>query len=967
MHKNFTYPIQHFNIRNLLHNGFEPIHATNKYCVYWWNEIPLGHCWNDEIDKSNKQIPERLIWNVVHDSLRFYCSQQKSINFDDLKSSWHHHDYTYCSTLLEKLFLYPSQSDNSVAADVSLVICTRNRPLQLKNCLDSLVGLSLQPAEVIVVDNAPDNNETKEIVSECPHVKYVLEERKGLDIARNTGWQNAISPIIAYTDDDVRLHKDWIKQIAVAFNHPRVQAVTGLVLAEEINTEAQYIFEKYWSFNRGYCHIYYNTDYFKKHIKKGVPAWDVGAGANMAFRRSILQSTGGFDPRLDVGAAGCSGDSEMWYRLLAEGWTIHYSPGTIAYHQHRKEKRDLKRQIYFYMRGAATSLLIQHQRYRHRGNLYHLYRRLPAHYFFSLLMKVRYPAALNYSTLTQEVTGCIAGIFYFLLHKKYLPPHYADTFAGNNESNPLVSVIITTYNHAKYLPDSMNSVSIQTYKKREIIVVDDGSIDDTEKIVAGYPQVRYIKQENKGLAAARNTGIFNSNGDFIVFLDADDLLYPHALSENLKHFDRHPECAFISGWHDRVNENKELIETYESSQPDRDHYNALLQGNYIGMHAAVMYRREILHHFLFDETLPACEDYDLYLRIAKNNPVFSHAERLAAYRIHHHNMSNNVSLMLSEAKETLSKNYLPLKEKESKPYFLRGKKNWRRYYAREIYKHIGYPHYKLSVADGKIVLANLPLPLFKLFLHKTINKSRRFLQKNILAMKERVRRILGKGYKTLVPPLGKIRMGDMRRTIPLSREFGYDRGGPVDRYYIENFLLDNAIHIKGNVLEVGDNAYTHAYGKEKVIKSDVLHIDASNPGATIVGDLSHADHVASEQFDCIVLTQTLHLIYDFKAAIYHCHRLLKHGGVLLMTVPGISQIDYGEWGNTWYWSFTGKAIQKLLSEYFNPADTLVQTYGNVLAASAFLYGMGQHEITDKEKNENDPHYQVIITAKAIKN
>lgn len=742
------------------------------------------------------------------------------------------------------------------------------------------------------------------------------------------------------------------------------------MFAQEINTAAQYIFEKYWPFNRGYCDIDYNMNYFKQHLKKGVPAWDIGAGANMAFRRSVLQSTGGFDPRLDVGAAGCSGDSEMWYRLLAEGWNIHYSPRAIAYHQHRREKRDLKRQIYFYMRGAAASLLIQHQRYGHRGNLHHLYRKLPSHYLFSLLMKMRYPVESSYGTLRQEITGCISGIFYFLSHKKYPSGGYAESFPENNQSNPLVSVIITAYNHAKYLPDSINSVLIQTYKEIEVVVVDDGSTDDTEKVVADYSSVKYIKQQSKGLAAARNTGIFNSEGDFLAFLDADDLLYPNAIYGNLRYFKQHAECAFISGWHDRINENKKLIETYESPQPVSDHYNALLQGNYVGMHAAVMYRKEIFDYFLFDETLPACEDYDLYLRIARRYPVFSHAEKLAAYRIHDHNMSNNVSLMLRQAKKVLTRSYRSSKNPEAKMFFIQGKKNWSQYYAREIYRRIAYhhlyPYYKISTADAKIVLFTLLLKIVKLLLHKTINRGQRFLQKNILAMKESIRKILGKGVRTSVPHLGKIKMGDLRRTFPLSREFGYDRGGPVDRYYIENFLAENAGYIKGHALEIGDNFYTHAYGKDKVIKSDVLHIDASNPNATIVGDLSHADEVASEQFDCIVLTQTLHLIYDFRSAIYHCHRLLKPGGALLMTVPGISQIDYGEWGNTWYWSFTGKAIQKLLSEYFNPVDTLVQTHGNVLAASAFLYGMGQHEISNKEKDENDPHYQVIITARAIK-
>ncbi|MGH2645705.1 MAG: methyltransferase domain-containing protein, partial [Chitinophagaceae bacterium] len=357
---------------------------------------------------------------------------------------------------------------------------------------------------------------------------------------------------------------------------------------------------------------------------------------------------------------------------------------------------------------------------------------------------------------------------------------------------------------------------------------------------------------------------------------------------------------------------------------------ALLRGNYIGMHAAVMYRREIFDTFLFDETLPACEDYDLYLRIAKKYPVFSHNEKLAAYRMHSNNMSKDIGLMLKQVKIVLRKN-VDLKNVEVKRNYKEGKKNWTEYYSREMYRRIAfgylYPGYKRNLKDLLFVTAKMPKQMIRLFMHKATSMFKR---------------------NKITPKPGKVSLGDLRRTIPVSKEFGYDRGGPVDRYYIENFLKENSEYIRGNTLEIGDNTYTLAYGGNQVTQSDILYIDDSNPQATIIGDLSTADHIPSNQFECIVLTQTLHLIYDFRAAIGQCHRILKTGGTLLLTVPGITQIDYGEWGDTWYWSFTGRAIQRLLLDYFDSENLIVQTHGNVLAATAFLYGLGQKEITDQE-------------------
>jgi len=221
-------------------------------------------------------------------------------------------------------------------------------------------------------------------------------------------------------------------------------------------------------------------------------------------------------------------------------------------------------------------------------------------------------------------------------------------------------------------------------------------------------------------------------------------------------------------------------------------------------------------------------------------------------------------------------------------------------------------------------------------------------------------------YRSYKPATGKVKAGDMDRVHPFSTEFGFDRGGPVDRYYIENFLLKEAGHIKGRCLEIGDNEYSLLYGKDKIVQSDILHVNASNKKATFIGDLSDAPQIDDNLFDCIVLTQTLHLIYDFKAALITCHRILKPGGTLLLTSPGITPIDHGSWKSTWYWSFTEAAILKLATETFPEGDIQTCSFGNVFTATAFLYGMGITEVSAEKLTYHDPHFQVIITLKATK-
>jgi len=211
-----------------------------------------------------------------------------------------------------------------------------------------------------------------------------------------------------------------------------------------------------------------------------------------------------------------------------------------------------------------------------------------------------------------------------------------------------------------------------------------------------------------------------------------------------------------------------------------------------------------------------------------------------------------------------------------------------------------------------------------------------------------------------------VRFGSLRRTTPISRHFGYDRGNPVDRTYIEDFLSRHASDIRGRVLEVGDNSYTTRFGGARVTLSEVLHVDPAAPNVTYCTDLAEGNGIPDSSFDCIVLTQTLHLIFDLEKAAKTLHRILKPGGVLLLTVPGVSSVDRGEWGGTWFWSFTQASLGRVLQKEFRQSSVAIATYGNVLSATAFLYGLAGDELRSHELNACDPQIPVIVAARAVK-
>jgi SAM-dependent methyltransferase len=425
----------------------------------------------------------------------------------------------------------------------------------------------------------------------------------------------------------------------------------------------------------------------------------------------------------------------------------------------------------------------------------------------------------------------------------------------------------------------------------------------------------------------------------------------------------------------------------------------------------VMYRRAVFDDVGgCDGSVSACADYDHYLRVARRYPVQRHGEQVAEYRQHRANMSRDYALMLTSALTVLhrQRKFVKANEHYRRAYEI-GDRYWRRYYGDPLVGEV-----RTYMREGKWERALRGLSVLGRYYRQGIilllggkrmqwhklsqelrtcseqlqasNQKVRELRGELKQQRQRANRLAKRSKGVLEqkgkadphkqdggsgrrgrPPVGKVDFGSLRRLNPISTMFGYDRGRPIDRYYIEEgFLARYGDDIRGQVLEIGDASYTQEFGGERVRVSDVLHVDQSNPQATIVADLSRADHIPSDTFDCIILTQTLHLIYDVRSAIQTLQRILKPEGVLLATFPGISQIARDRWGEQWYWAFTSRSARRLFEEAFPPENVEIEAHGNVLAAISFLHGLAAEELRIGELDRRDRAYEVLITLRALK-
>ncbi len=545
-------------------------------------------------------------------------------------------------------------------------------------------------------------------------------------------------------------------------------------------------------------------------------------------------------------------------------------------------------------------------------------------------------------------------------------------------SEPIVSVVICFLDAERFLREAIESVFAQTFGSWELLLVDDGSRDGSrgiarEAVAARSDRVRILEhpgRENRGISASRNRGLAEARGRYLAFLDADDIWLPEKLERQVAILDAHPGVAMTYGatrrwhaWTGRPDDaRRDLV--YPTMLPDRSVLEApdLLElylrsgGAAVPGICSLLVRRDAAKAAGgFDDAFRGVfEDQVFLARICLRHAVLVTDDCTTYYRQH------ETSCCAGAVERGEYDPFLPNPARGRYLSWLRDQllelgcedpALWKAL-RRELrpYRHplLSWPH------------ARLP------WLLRRAKRSAKDLARSIFpspVLRYAKAKLRG---REVVPPAGWVRFGSLRRLGPISRSFGYDRGLPVDRHYIEGFLAAHAADVRGDTLEVGDDSYTRRFGGERTLRRDVLHVEAGAPGATVIANLASANHVPSESYDCIVLTQTLQLIYELPAAIATLHRILKPGGVVLATVPGISQISEDEWSRSWCWSFTPHSARRLFAERFPPENVEVEAHGNVLSATAFLQGMAAHELRPQELDHRDPSYPLLITVRAVK-
>ena len=541
---------------------------------------------------------------------------------------------------------------------------------------------------------------------------------------------------------------------------------------------------------------------------------------------------------------------------------------------------------------------------------------------------------------------------------------------ATSAGRPLVTVIMIFLNAERFIEEAIRSVFAQTYDRWELLLVDDGSSDSSSELALGFARlhplkVRYLQHpghQNLGMSASRNLGIREARGEYVAFLDSDDVWMAEKLEEQVEILDTHPEAAMVYGatqywysWSGHSEDTQRDFAMEPGVKPDAivmppTLVSALLK-NQVATTTCGMARRNFMQEIGgYEESFRGMfEDQVFHSKVCLKAPVFVSSRCWYKYRKHPDSCCSVAERAGRHHAERLTfLNWLEAYSSEQgvEDDELRQaikKERWKSRHPRlsRLPEHASYRMRIMKEGLKSIARRALPVGVY------------RWLRSRRLGVEDHL-------------PVGAVSFGNLRRLTPISRVFGFDRGTPVDRHYIENFLAGNAGDIRGRVLEVGDDAYTRRLGGDRVTRRDVLHVSEGNPQATIVADLTSADHIPSDAFDCIILTQTLHLIYDARAALSTLHRILKPGGVLLTTFPGITQIDHYDWRNSWYWAFTALSATRMFGEVFPAANLKVETYGNVLAAIAFLHGISLEELRRDELDSNDPDYQVIIAVRAVK-
>ncbi len=246
---------------------------------------------------------------------------------------------------------------------MSVIVCTRDRPAELRDCLSALQNVTYQPLEILIVDNAPSDEATRKVVADVarddPRIRYTQEPQPGLSRARNHGLAIATFDLIAFTDDDIVVEPGWPAAIAAGFAaDPETACVTGPVASRSLDTPSERYFDSRYPWGDAFSARRYDLgDYRDGSPLYPFKAGIFGTGANFAIRRDVMEKLGGFDVLLGAGGPGRGGeDLDTFARIILSGYRICYVPSTLVWHRHRATDAALSKQVYDYGHGLGAYL-----------------------------------------------------------------------------------------------------------------------------------------------------------------------------------------------------------------------------------------------------------------------------------------------------------------------------------------------------------------------------------------------------------------------------------------------------------------------------------------------------------------------------------------------------------------------------------------------------------------------------------
>ena len=492
-----------------------------------------------------------------------------------------------------------------------------------------------------------------------------------------------------------------------------------------------------------------------------------------------------------------------------------------------------------------------------------------------------------------------------------------------------IAAVITCHDFGRFLDEALASVERQTRPAAEILVVDDASSDlFTRQVLARLVRggTRVVAGTGQGASAARNLGAQRTSSDYLVWLDADDVLEPGYFEAAAARLDADSDIDFVSC---AMRAFGAANYTWTPSRPT--FVEAIASGGV--PHASTMMRRALWQRTGgFDEGLPSFELLDFWasaLERGARGIVLD--EPLLNYRVRH---GSGYRRSIQDATYRSRCEHFYAKHRASV------ERDW-----------------------SELILAKEAFLESQRQYRGTLEAQAASLQGELSRLQREVadvaRALEAHGVQ-------RVSFGDLGRVAPLSPRWGRDRGTPIDRYYIERFLEQHRADIRGRVLEVREPLYSTRFGGAAVVGRDVVDRDSANPLATIVADLRGAHAIADATYDCIILTQTLQLVDDMPAVVAECARMLRPGGVLLATAPSVIRVDDEAGVDGDFWRLTEASGRKLLADIFRIDAFEVTAYGNVKACTAFLHGLSVEEMSVADLDHADSAFPLVVAMRAVK-